>query len=63
MSDFEKSILLNDSNIDNRLYTAARDFNESSMPALLSLKFHCNQFSVEYSERRVIFQERRLSVE
>ncbi|KRY97928.1 hypothetical protein T4C_10360 [Trichinella pseudospiralis] len=27
------------------------------MPALLSLKFHCNQFSGEYSERRVIFQE------
>ncbi|KRY80464.1 hypothetical protein T4D_15758 [Trichinella pseudospiralis] len=61
--DFEKSILLNDSNIDNRLYSAARDFNRSSMPALMSLKFHYNQFTGEYSERRVIFQERRVSVE
>ncbi|KRY62172.1 hypothetical protein T4A_951, partial [Trichinella pseudospiralis] len=33
---------LNDSNIDNRLYTAARG---------------------EYSQRRVIFQERRVTVE
>ncbi|KRY94626.1 hypothetical protein T4B_13035 [Trichinella pseudospiralis] len=29
------------------------------MPALTSLKFHYNQFTGEYSERRVIFQERR----
>ncbi|KRY96452.1 hypothetical protein T4C_7500 [Trichinella pseudospiralis] len=29
------------------------------MPALLSIKFHHNQFTGEYSERRVIFQERR----
>ncbi|KRY63184.1 hypothetical protein T4A_5898 [Trichinella pseudospiralis] len=29
------------------------------MTALLSLKFHYNQFTGEYSERRVIFQERR----
>ncbi|KRY62816.1 hypothetical protein T4A_12873, partial [Trichinella pseudospiralis] len=50
---------LNDSNIDNRLYRAARNFNRSSIPALLSLKFHYNQFTGEYSERRVIFQERR----
>ncbi|KRY62951.1 hypothetical protein T4A_2992 [Trichinella pseudospiralis] len=33
------------------------------MPALMSLKFHYNQFTGEYSERRAIFQERRVSVE
>ncbi|KRY79399.1 hypothetical protein T4D_3079 [Trichinella pseudospiralis] len=32
------------------------------MTALLSLKFHYNQLSGEYSERRVIFQERRISL-
>ncbi|KRY99477.1 hypothetical protein T4B_14746 [Trichinella pseudospiralis] len=31
------------------------------MTALLSLKFHYNQLSGEYSERRVIFQEREYS--
>ncbi|KRZ00494.1 hypothetical protein T4C_13440 [Trichinella pseudospiralis] len=30
------------------------------MPALLSLKFHYNKFTGEYSERRAISKERRL---
>ncbi|KRY82188.1 hypothetical protein T4D_10417 [Trichinella pseudospiralis] len=29
------------------------------MAALMSLKFHYSQFSGDYSERRVIFEERR----
>ncbi|KRY62916.1 hypothetical protein T4D_5158 [Trichinella pseudospiralis] len=50
---------LYDSILDNKLHSVPRVLDKSLITALLSFKFYCNQFSREYSERRVIFQERR----